>query len=139
MAFNSWQKKPDVEHEVNLTPLIDVSLVLVVMLLLMSPLAFESSINVRSSDKAAQAAEIEDQDEKVEIVVLPENRVRVNRDEMMMAEMEAVLRPLLAESKQRQVIIACEGDVTHGAFVGAMDVAKVCGATDIGVVERRSQ
>ena len=48
MAFTPWQNKTR-EHEVNLTPLIDVSLVLVVMLLLATPLAFESSIKVRAT------------------------------------------------------------------------------------------
>ena len=120
-----------------MTPLIDVSLVLVVMLLLATPLAFESNIKVRTAQETAQAAATPDQNERIEIRILKGDRVRVNRTTVAREEMEGVLRPLLEKSVRRQVSLSCERGVTHGAFVGAMDIAKYCGATDIAVVESK--
>ena len=54
-------------YEINMTPLIDVSLVLVVMLLLATPLALESSLGVRNSKKSARAADDKSKQERVEI------------------------------------------------------------------------
>jgi len=127
------------DHEINLTPLIDVSLVLVVMLLLASPLAFESSIDVRKTAATAQAAAVDDKDERIEIVVLPNDRVRVNRAEMGFDELDAALPQLIEKSVRRGVMISCESGVTHGAFVTVMDQAKMSGAVDIAVFERKAR
>lgn len=135
LRFNDWNSEPSVQHEVNMTPLIDVALVLVVMLLIATPLAFESSIKVSSSAETAQSAETQDQNELIEIRVFADDRVRVNRTTIARADLENVLRPMLEASVRRQVSLSAEKGVTHGAFVGVMDVAKYCGATDIAVVE----
>ena len=124
------------EHEINLTPLIDVSLVLVVMLLLASPLAFESSISVNKSDTTAQKSETTDQDERIEIVVVTDDQVRINKMDMPREDMSAVLKPLLDRAASRTVMIGCEPGVSHGAFVNVLDQAKMCGATEIAVFER---
>jgi len=139
LAFNEWQSNPSAEHEVNLTPLIDVSLVLVVMLLLATPLAFESNIKVRTSPETAQAAQVSDQDELIEIRILQDDRVRINRKTVERGELQGVLRPMLEVSVSRRVSLSCAQGVSHGQFVGVMDVAKYCGATDIAVVERKKR
>ena len=55
MIFPGKPKKSgDNINEINMTPLIDVSLVLVVMLLLATPLAFESSIAIKKAMDSAK-------------------------------------------------------------------------------------
>ena len=134
--FGRWQNGRENEHEINMTPLIDVSLVLVVMLLLATPLAFESSINVNKSDTTAQKSEKTDQDERIEIVVVTDEQVRINKMDMPREDMSAVLKPLLDRASSRTVMVGCEPGVSHGAFVNTLDQAKMCGATEIAVFER---
>jgi len=130
------QKEGSGMHEVNMTPLIDVSLVLVVMLLLATPLAFESSIAVRKARKSAKAAEIKKIDERIELNVVSEDSVRVNRDLVDRGKLQMVLRPLLEESTSRVVVVECEAGVSHGTFVYVLDQAKMCGASEIAVSGR---
>jgi biopolymer transport protein ExbD len=136
MTFNGRKNSNVFGHEVNMTPLIDVSLVLVVMLLLATPLAFESSIGVRKDDATARAAETRDQKERIEIVVVSDTDVKVNRDLVPREQLAAVLAPMLEEAVDRTVLIGCEDGVTHGAFVSVLDQAKMSGATGIAVFER---
>jgi biopolymer transport protein TolR len=136
MNISGWNKSAGGNHEVNLTPLIDVSLVLVVMLLLATPLAFESSIGVRKDDTTARAAESKDQQERIEIVVVSDAEVKINRERVARTDMTAVLEPMLAEATDRTVMIGCEDGVTHGAFVDVLDRTKLSGATAIAVFER---
>ena len=121
--------------EVNLTPLIDVSLVLVVMLLLATPLALESSFGLRETAAVARAGVPDNPVERVELAILSENDVRVNREEVHVAELDATLRPLLAGETPPSVVVTCAGLVTHGTFVRVLDTAKLCGAHDIAVTE----
>lgn len=122
-------------HEVNMTPLIDVSLVLVVILLLTTPLAFESKINVRQSSQAAKNPKEIERDPRVEIVLLSDETVRVNRTTIARADLGGTLKPLMESSEDRRVVIRCEDGVTHGAFVNVLDQTKISGAGDIAVVE----
>jgi biopolymer transport protein ExbD len=48
--------------------------------------------------------------------------------------MEQTLRPLLDRSASRMVVVRCADGVPHGSFVGILDEAKRCGASDIAVV-----
>ena len=81
--------------EVNMTPLIDVSLVLVVMLLLTTPLAFESSIMVRRSERTAAKAAKKNDDGRIELRVMSANTVRVNRVVVPRDDLVDTLRPLV--------------------------------------------
>ena len=121
---------------VNLTPLIDVSLVLVVILLLATPLAFESSIAVKRSRTTGQQAQSEGNDLRIELHLLDENRVRVNRDEIAVADLGAKLGPMIAESPTVPVILRCEESVSHGTFVVVLDETKAAGANRIAVMGR---
>ena len=125
------------EGQVNMTPLIDVSLVLVVILMLATPLAFESSIGVRSSDAKARQAPREEKVEYVQLSVVSEDSVRVNRTTVSRARLVQTLRPILDESTRRQVLVTCQAGVSHGAFVDVLDLAKLSGAGDIAVVGRK--
>ena len=136
MAFRQWRRHDGTERDVNMTPLIDVSLVLVVMLLLATPLAFESSIGVNKDDATAQAAESKDDQERVEIVILSDDEVQLNTERIPRSELSAELAPLLTRSVDRTVMIACEGGVSHGAFVDVLDQAKISGAAGISGFER---
>jgi biopolymer transport protein ExbD len=120
-------------HEINMTPLIDVSLVLVVMLLLATPLAFESSIGVKSAMKSAKAAEKQKAEERIELHVLSDTTLTVNRRIVSREDLSGTLRPMLQASTSRLVVIDCNGSVSHGTFVDVLDQTKLSGAKEIAV------
>lgn len=117
-----------------MTPLIDVSLVLVVMLLLATPLAFESSIAVRKTAKKSSVAEKPVKNKRVELQIVSEDSVLVNKRTVARHSLIGVLRPLVDGSPERLVVIQCKDNVSHGAFVNVLDQAKVCGASEIAVL-----
>ena len=136
MARKASQKKTEGLHEINMTPLIDVSLVLVIMLLLLTPLAFESSIAVRKAAASAKKSEKREKEERVELKIISEDKVMVNRKTVSRGKLSLTLRPLLADKVQRRVVIDCDDSVSHGTFVDVLDQAKLCGAGDIAVLGR---
>lgn len=134
MFFQKKMKNgPGGEHEINMTPLIDVSLVLVVMLLLATPLAFESSISVRKARKSAKVGQEKKVEDRVELKVVSEDSVQVNRQLVARKKLTMTLRPLMESSSSRLVLIECNTGITHGAFVDVLDQAKLSGASDIAV------
>jgi biopolymer transport protein ExbD len=122
--------------EVNMTPLIDVSLVLVVILMVATPLAFQSSIALNTASASGRSAKHVDRSERIELELLADGRVRVNKDVVARDALAGALTPLLAASATRIVVVRCEDGVTHGAFVTVVDEAKSLGAGQVAVVGR---
>jgi biopolymer transport protein ExbD len=119
--------------EPNMTPLIDVSLVLVVILMVATPLVFQSGIAVNAAASSGRAAAAV-REARVELTVLADGTVRVNRFVVPRAALEQTLQPLITESPTRLVVVRCEDNVVHGDFVSVIDEAKRLGALQIAVV-----
>jgi biopolymer transport protein TolR len=123
-------------YEPNMTPLIDVSLVLVVILLVATPMALQSSIAVQKAAASAQAAVQKERIERVEVTVVSPESLIVNRQHVARAELQGMVVPLLEASATRSVAVRCQPGVTHGTFVGVLDALKDVGAAQIAVQGR---
>ena len=121
MRSTTRTKNPDGIHDVNMTPLIDVSLVLVVILMVATPLAFQSGIGVRNALAAGRKSAETARAERIEIAILSADSLIVNRTPVRRGSLGDVLAPLLGASATRQVVVRCADDVPHGAFVGVLD------------------
>jgi biopolymer transport protein ExbD len=126
-------RSPEGINEPNMTPLIDVSLVLVVILLVATPMAFQSGIAVsRGSQSASAATPVKS--ERIEITIVADDRIEVNGRAVAPGQLPGTLRPLIAASATRDVVVRCADDVSHGAFVTVLDEARSLGAASLAVV-----
>ncbi len=123
-------------HEANLTPLIDVSLVLVVILLVATPLALQSSFLVNSASASARSAKKNADADRVEMTLHADGDITVNRRRIDTGLLPAALDEALRASSSRLVVVRCEDQVPHGDFVHAIDEARLHGAARIAVVGR---
>ena len=122
-------------YEPNLTPLIDVCLVLVVILLVATPMTLQSSINVsRATSSGKQGAAT--RAARIEITIRDDDNLTINRTPVPRARLRDALRPMLAAAQTRDVVVRCADGVSHGTFVSVLDEAKVEGAGRIAVVGR---
>ena len=136
MFWNQQRNDEERMSEVNMTPLIDVSLVLMVILLLATPLAFESSFSVQKSAASACQAPEETQPARIELFIISDDSVQVNRMVVSRQNLGKALKPLLDESQTRQVMVSCHDEVSHGTFVDVLDITKLSGAKEIAVAGR---
>jgi biopolymer transport protein ExbD len=135
MGLGSRKVKPgDVIAEPNMTPLIDVSLVLVVILMVATPMAFQSSIAVHNAAQSGKTALEAARTERIELLVHGDGTIGVNQLVVPREALGATLRPLIERSATRMVVVRCDDDVPHGAFVSVLDEAKTLGAAGIAVM-----
>ena len=121
-------------YEPNMTPLIDVSLVLVVILMVATPMAYQSGIAVNSASRSGKQAVNPTKVERIELAMFADNSVTVNRKTVPRDSLEIVLRPLILATPNAVVVLRCEDSVPHGDFVGVLDEARQLGAKKIAVV-----
>jgi len=117
-----------------MTPLIDVSLVLVVILMVATPMAFQSGIAVQSAAKSGRKAASHEKSDRIELAIRSDGRVDVNRRSVALDSLAVALGPLLQLSPDRFVVLRCDDGVPHGVFVSVLDQARQLGAAKIAVV-----
>ena len=128
-------KRPEGIHEPNVVPLIDVSLVLVVILLVATPMALQSGIAVSRAASSGRKAQ-PTQTERIEVNIVGADSILVNKLMVSQETLGFRMRTLLQASASRQVVVRCADQVAHGDFVAVLDEVKAQGASQIAVVGR---
>jgi biopolymer transport protein ExbD len=119
--------------EVNVIPLADLSLVLLIILMVMSPMITQALFHVTPS-KAQQA---ENQRElatpETPILVTYEPTALKLNGTLMGSEVEFVKRlaEVMGRRRDKSVLISASPDVIHGKMVRIMDLVKRQGATSL--------
>jgi len=116
-----------------MTPLIDVSLVLVIILLLATPLAFESSLGLKQTQTAVTQTSEEAVVTRVSLAILTDTEVQVNETVVNVRDLPGMIAPLIAVAKNKEVAVRCADRVSHGTLVQVLDIAKLSGALGIAV------
>jgi biopolymer transport protein ExbD len=132
LRFGRRQAQGSGINEINVTPIIDVALVLVVILLLTSPMALESTLALRRASSTARQADEQQKIDRVELSIVSEDSVKVNRTTVERAGLAKALAPLLLDSPI--VVVRCADSVSHGTFVRVLDEARICGAAELAIV-----
>jgi len=132
-------EKDETLSEVNVIPLADLSLVLLIILMVMSPMISQTLIQVAAAKAAAAQTREElasSQPETPIIVSFAPGVLKLNGVKMA-SDIEFVKRldQLLPNRHDKSVILTASPDLTHGKVVRLMDVVKRHGAKDLVLVK----
>jgi biopolymer transport protein ExbD len=131
-------KKPIVT--INLTPLVDVSLVLVVIFMATAPMFMQSGIIVTSGEKKATTeVKAPSSREKSILIKLKGNQIWLNQHLVTESNLPNLLKRMLAESETRRVIINPNREVRHGRVIKIMDTAKQSGAANLVILGKSKE
>ncbi len=120
-------KKP----EMNVTPLVDVVLVLLIIFMVMTPMMLKHfSVTLPPESDAPPPA---DAQAPIVLSVSSDGTIRINRDEVSAAELPNRLRRVLAGRGTRTIVFDAHDDASYAEAVAALDLARSAGATRIAV------
>lgn len=120
-------------NEINITPLTDIFLVLLIIMMVIAPLLDQQGLNLAVPNMIEVQDEIKDS-KLVEVVVTNDNLYMIDGVEIPANEVgQAVAEQ--AQERPDGLLIMTEPEATHGAVVKLMDEARNNGVTNISITE----
>ena len=131
MAMGGRNDNRGIMADINVTPLVDVMLVLLVIFMVTAPM-MQSGVQVnlpKADTRAMTQAE-----ETVVVTVEKSGRIFVNKDEVPATELRSKLSDLFANRAKKEIFLKADAGVPYGDVVKTMANIKGAGIERLGMV-----
>ena len=118
-------------HEINVTPFIDVMLVLLIIFMVAAPLStVDVPVNLPKSNAAAAARS----DDPIYITLQPDLAVSVGNERVSREELAATLQGLTEGKPEARLFLRADATVPYGELMGVMNLLRSGGFTQVALV-----
>ena len=133
MAFGRFPRTPQAKpfSEINVTPLVDVMLVLLVIFILTAPLLTSA---IRLDLPQSQASQAGEAPESITLSLTTTGDIFINDKPVSMAKLPNALQQVAIQKPQVEVQLRADQAVPYGQVLNLMGLAQQAGLTRIGFV-----
>ena len=130
MGWSPRNNEEDIISEINITPLTDVMLVLLVIFMVTTPLMMIGDLKI---DLPKASTSTMDVGKGVEIAITENGLLSLNGEAIGMGELYDKLREVFEKNSTSSVFIRADKDARHGLVVEVLDTAKRAGASRLSI------
>jgi biopolymer transport protein ExbD len=127
--------KGGIKSDINVTPLVDVMLVLLIIMMIVAPL-LQKGADVKMPSAANTTDKPETQDQTV-VAIDKTDRYFVNGLPVRREELRQKVEEVLETKKERIILIKADEDARYSAVMDAMDELRASGIEDMGLITER--
>jgi biopolymer transport protein TolR len=129
MAFE--QESNDSISQINITPLVDVMLVLLIIFMVTAPI-LQQGVNIDLPQVVT--GPLEGKDEQLVVTVTREGKVQLNDSPLKVEELQKKLTAVLQARPDREVYLRADKNVAYGKVVEVMAAVRNAGVRKLGMV-----
>jgi biopolymer transport protein ExbD len=137
MAITSLAREDnsDIVAEINITPLTDIFLVLLIIFMITSSAIVESGGRVN----LPSAVKTQSEPRGTTVTITPRHEIFVNQKKVTETSLEKTLREVLSSSSEKIVILRGDRKVLFGEAVRVLSIVKRAGASEIAIAAQREE
>jgi len=117
--------------EINVTPMVDVMLVLLIIFMVTAPL-IQQGVKVNLPETKAQP--VESPDKKLILTVDKDKRVFIGEAEIAFDDLEEKLKTNAKAQADKELYLHADRDLPYGVVVDVMAAAQRAGVTNLGMI-----
>ena len=137
MAMDLGGAKGGVKSDINVTPLVDVMLVLLIIMMLIAPMLQQGvALKLPTATNTVDKPEVQGQ---TIIAISKDKRFYLNAKEVQETELATKVSEYLENQKDKIVLIKADEEVEYSAVMLAMDQLRQAGIEDIGLITERQK
>jgi len=133
MAFAAQGETDEVMSEINVTPLVDVMLVLLVVFLVTAPL-LANTIRVNLPQTAKTSGDNQEPKKSINLSIAAGGKVYIDKREIELVSVESELKGLKAAYPELIVHLNADKDINYGLVAKAMSSVDRAGITRLSVL-----
>jgi biopolymer transport protein ExbD len=119
----------DIMSEINITPLTDIFLVLLIIFMITSSAMIESGGKIN----LPKAVSTQSESRGTTVTLTPKHEIYVNQKKVSEENLDAALKEALNQNQNKTVILRGDKDVLLGDTVKVMSIIKRAGASEIAI------
>jgi biopolymer transport protein TolR len=132
MAMSGGGKRGAVVSEINVTPLVDIMLVLLIIMMLIAPL-LQKGVDV-NLPTAGNTADKPDTQQQIVLHVTADKRFYVNNKETPERDVVDRLKYALEEAKEKVVYLKADQDAPYASVMQMMDKMRDAQIENVGLI-----
>ncbi len=129
---------PHASSDMNVTPLIDVLLVLLVIFMSVVNLT-QQGVDINLPAETKKTTEVTPDVSQIVVQVTADHHISVNKHDVALPELEKKLRDIYEQRKDKKMFLMGAGSVRYKEIIDVIDAAKGAGVDQVGIVTEGMQ
>ena len=137
MSMDLGGAKGGVKSDINVTPLVDVMLVLLIIMMLIAPMLQQGVVlKLPTATNTVDKPEVQGQ---TIIAIAKDKGLYLNSKQIQEGQLATKVTELLENTKDKVVLIKADEEVEYGVVMSAMDQLRQAGIEDIGLITEKNK